>query len=159
MTLGWGVQFQQPLFLILLILLLTFFAANMWGLFEINIPPGLADRLSHHHPKMAGDFATGALATLLGHALQRAVSGHRGRLRARVRFDGQHHSAGVYRARLRHGYCPISLLAAVRKRPFICRNRAAWMAWLRAALGVALALTALWLLWVMAAQIMGLYAV
>ena len=42
LALGWGVQFQQPAFLMFLIVLLTFFAANLWGLFEIPLPRVLA---------------------------------------------------------------------------------------------------------------------
>jgi len=35
---GWGIQFQQPLFLALLVLLLTLFAANLWGWLEFLLP-------------------------------------------------------------------------------------------------------------------------
>ncbi|MDD3371121.1 MAG: protein-disulfide reductase DsbD family protein, partial [Alphaproteobacteria bacterium] len=66
MTLGWGMQFQQPSFLILLVILLTFFAANLWGLYEISLPGFLADKLEGaYSSKLAGDFVTGAFATLL----------------------------------------------------------------------------------------------
>ena len=66
MSFGWGVQFQEPLFLSFLIVLLTLFAANMWGLFEIQLPRFLVDTFDQaYHPKLAGDFATGAFATLL----------------------------------------------------------------------------------------------
>lgn len=65
-VIGWGVQFQQPTFLVFIIFLLTLFAANLWGFFEINLPRFVLNRLdTTHHPKLAGDFATGMLATLL----------------------------------------------------------------------------------------------
>ncbi|MGE4351834.1 MAG: protein-disulfide reductase DsbD family protein [Bdellovibrionales bacterium] len=65
-VLGWGVQFQQPTFLVVMIMLLTLFTANLWGFFEITLPRFLMDSLTaEHHPKLAGDFATGMLATLL----------------------------------------------------------------------------------------------
>ncbi len=63
---GWGVQFQQPVFLVFMIALLTFFAANLWGFFEITLPRFILDRVdTSRHPKLAGDFAGGMLATLL----------------------------------------------------------------------------------------------
>ncbi len=35
---GWGVQFQEPLFLLFMIALLTIFACNLFGIFEFAIP-------------------------------------------------------------------------------------------------------------------------
>ena len=43
MAAGWGIQFQQPLFLVAMALLLTLFAANLWGLFEFHLPGAVAD--------------------------------------------------------------------------------------------------------------------
>ena len=67
-SVGWGMQFQHPGFLLFLIAVLLAFAGNMWGLFEIQLPSALNDRLfaaSAHHPKLLGDFLTGAFAALL----------------------------------------------------------------------------------------------
>ncbi|MDD3182146.1 MAG: protein-disulfide reductase DsbD family protein [Alphaproteobacteria bacterium] len=65
-TIGWGMQFQQPTFLVFMISLLTLFAANLWGFFELTLPRFIMDSVdTTHHPKLAGDFATGMLATLL----------------------------------------------------------------------------------------------
>jgi suppressor for copper-sensitivity B len=63
---GWGIQFQQPLFLCVMIALVTLFAANLFGWFEIPLPQFLGDLggAGHGHG-MAGHFATGAFATLL----------------------------------------------------------------------------------------------
>ena len=38
MTIGWGIQFQQPSFLIAMTILLMAFAFNLWGLFEFRLP-------------------------------------------------------------------------------------------------------------------------
>ena len=64
---GWGIQFQQPIFLVLLTLILTLFAANLLGLFEFRLPGRLADfAVRHGHgSSLAGHFMTGVLATLL----------------------------------------------------------------------------------------------
>jgi len=64
---GWGVQFQQPIFLGVMIGLITLFAANLFGWFEIPLPQFLADIGANAGPSKgwAGHFATGAFATLL----------------------------------------------------------------------------------------------
>jgi len=66
-SIGWGIQFQQPLFLIALALIVILFACNMWGFFEIHLPGWLSDmgeRSAHVHG-LGGHFLTGAFATLL----------------------------------------------------------------------------------------------
>ena len=64
---GWGIQFQQPVFPVLLTLILTIFASNLFGLFEFRLPGRLADFAVRHGQgsSLAGHFLTGALATLL----------------------------------------------------------------------------------------------
>lgn len=68
-TIGWGIQFQNPAFLVFLLVVVLLFAANMWGLFNIPLPRFIA----HHaagkkgddEPTLLGHFLTGAFATLL----------------------------------------------------------------------------------------------
>lgn len=63
---GWGIQFQQPGFLALMVVLLALFAANLWGMFEIPMPAFLFNRgggIPHH--TVLGHFLSGAFATLL----------------------------------------------------------------------------------------------
>lgn len=65
---GWGVQFQQPVFLGVMIALITLFAANLFGWFEIPLPQFLADLGAtggQNSKGWVGHFATGAFATLL----------------------------------------------------------------------------------------------
>jgi len=66
-TVGWGLQFQNPVFLIIMFLILTVFAANLFGTFEISLPSGLQSQLarSSGHDGYVGDFATGAFAAVL----------------------------------------------------------------------------------------------
>src|SRR5579885_3413607 len=40
---GWGMQFQSPLFLAAMIALVTLFAANLWGFYEVPLPRAAAD--------------------------------------------------------------------------------------------------------------------
>jgi suppressor for copper-sensitivity B len=65
---GWGVQFQQPVFLGVMIALVTLFAANLFGWFEIPLPQFLAEigaSGGRNSRGWVGHFATGAFATLL----------------------------------------------------------------------------------------------
>lgn len=149
-AIGWGVQFQQPLFLVLLIVLLTLFAANLWEQFAIPLPRFLIDRIDpHYHPKLAGDFATGAFATLLATPCTAPFLG------TAVGFALARGFSEIFAifAALGFGmalpYLAIALwprLATTLPKPGL------WMLTLRRALGVALILTAVWLLWVLTAE-------
>ena len=61
---GWGLQFQQPVFLILMIALLSIFAANLWDLFHIPLP-GWVGGLGTGQDSLSSHFLTGLCATLL----------------------------------------------------------------------------------------------
>ena len=67
MTIGWGIQFQQPWFLIAMTLMVTAFALNLWGLFEVRLPFWISDLGEHtsHVHGLGGHFLQGAFATLL----------------------------------------------------------------------------------------------
>ncbi len=67
-SVGWGMQFQQPVFLALMVALLVLFACNLLGLFEFRLPGQLGDRAASVGEGRNGlfkDFLTGAFATLL----------------------------------------------------------------------------------------------
>lgn len=63
---GFGIQFQQPLFLAFLAGVLIVFAANLASVFELALPPRLATALGTiGGAGVAGGFLAGAFATLL----------------------------------------------------------------------------------------------
>lgn len=72
---GWGVQFQNPYFLIFLTLILTIFSANLIGLFEINANSSLSSflnrKITNNENKdglfhvVIANFLSGILAVLL----------------------------------------------------------------------------------------------
>ena len=67
-TIGWGIQFQHPAFLVFLIVTLLIFASSMWGFFDIPLPRFIAKNIPakhEHEPTLLGHFLTGAFATLL----------------------------------------------------------------------------------------------
>ncbi|HMS44747.1 MAG TPA: thioredoxin family protein, partial [Alphaproteobacteria bacterium] len=67
-AIGWGIQFQEPIFIALLAFIIVFFAAIMWGWvqlsgpsFNITVPRDQKART----PSFAQSFSTGFLATLM----------------------------------------------------------------------------------------------
>lgn len=156
MAFGWGVQFQQPLFLIFLITLLVFFAANLWELFEIPLPRFLADTLTGpYHPKLAGDFAAGALATLLATPCSAPFLG------TAIGFALTSSIFNILIIFTMLGFgmtLPYLAIAAFPGLATALPKPGHWMNLLKCILGWSLALTALWLVWVLAAQITEFYA-
>jgi suppressor for copper-sensitivity B len=152
LAVGWGIQYQQPLFLSAMALVVTLFACNLLGLFEIPLPAwlgGLAGSGGDGH-SLGGHFATGAFATLLatpcsapflGTAVGFALA--RGPLEILLIF-------GALGLGLALPYLTVAALPGLAGR---LPRPGPWMVVLRRVLGLALAGTALWLLTVLAAQV------
>ena len=70
-AIGWGIQFQQPIFLVVMTLILTLFACNLLGLFEIILPGRLANIAgSAGDPNsLGGHFYDGCLCDPPGNTL------------------------------------------------------------------------------------------
>tara|TARA_R110002049_G_scaffold5156_12_gene35668 strand:+ start:1264 stop:3342 length:2079 start_codon:yes stop_codon:yes gene_type:complete len=66
-TVGWGMQFQNPTFLALMIALVVLFAANMLGLFAVNIGQGAMTGMAKIGGSggWGGDFTTGMFAAVM----------------------------------------------------------------------------------------------
>lgn len=150
-AIGWGVQFQQPWFLVAMAALLTLFAANLWGVFEVPLP-GFAGRLSpaFDHRSLLGNVAVGAFATLLATPCSAPFLG------TAVGFALAAGPVEIFCIFLALGLGLASPYLAVAMVPDVVRwlpRPGRWMMHLRRVLGIALALTVLWLVWVLAAQI------
>jgi suppressor for copper-sensitivity B len=148
---GWGIQFQQPVFLIVMALLLVLFAANLWGLFEFRLPGAVADVAagSGHGKGMGAHFATGAFATLLATPCSAPFLG------TAVGFALARGPAEIYAVFAALGLglsAPYLLVAAVPRLATRLPRPGHWMITIRRILGVALAATALWLVTVLHAQ-------
>ncbi|WP_425450418.1 protein-disulfide reductase DsbD family protein [Virgifigura deserti] len=152
---GWGIQFQQPLFLVAMVLMLTLFACNLWGWFEIPLP-GWLGGVAGGKPGapeghgLGGHFVTGAFATLLATPCSAPFLG------TAVGFALAHGGGEIFAifAALGLGLAaPYLLVAAVPSLATRLPRPGRWMITLRRILAVALAGTALWLLSVLAAQI------
>jgi suppressor for copper-sensitivity B len=152
LAIGWGIQFQQPAFLTAMVLIVTLFAYNLWGLFEIRLPGWLADTLTHHEGthSLGGHFLTGAFATLLATPCTAPFLGTAvgfAFVRGPVEIFAVFTALGLGLA------LPYLLVAAVPGLATHLPRPGHWMVTLRRALGVALALAALWLLTVLAVQV------
>lgn len=65
-AMGWGIQFQSPLFIGVMVAITALFAANMLGLFEIRLPSAANTWLATKGDNSyAGHFTQGMFATLL----------------------------------------------------------------------------------------------
>ena len=64
---GWGTQFQQPIFIGILILVLLIFAANLFDLFEFSLPNNFSTSINNfiNSRKYGIPFFEGSFATLL----------------------------------------------------------------------------------------------
>jgi suppressor for copper-sensitivity B len=153
MAFGWGLQFQQPVFLAFMALVLTLFAGNLIGWFEVPLPGWLGDlgaREMGRPQSTLGDFATGALATLLatpcsapfvGTAIGFALA------RGPVEILAIFAALGLGLGAPYLGVAGFPTLAQRLPRP------GRWMVHLRRLLALALIGTAVWLLGILAAEL------
>ncbi len=148
-TVGWGLQFQSPVFLAGMALVLTLFACNLWGLFELPLPGVIADAGARagHVPGLGGQFLGGALATLLATPCSAPFVG------SALGFAFTQGSGAIVAvfAALGLGLAvPYLAVAAVPALATRLPRPGRWMLTLRRGLGILLAATALWLLRVLA---------
>ena len=159
---GWGVQFQQPLFLTFMIVVLVLFAANLWGLWDINLNRRLADGATAATASaatasaegaggtsMRGSFATGAFAALLATPCSAPFVG------TAVAFALTRGPVEIMAIFLALGLGlagPYLLVAAVPALASHMPKPGRWMAALKRVLALALGATAVWLAWVLSAS-------
>ena len=154
---GWGIQFQQPVFLTAMAVVVALFAANLWGMFEIRLPSFLSDRAATvgqgkqgQGQGMAGHFATGAFAALLATPCSAPFLGTAvGFALARGAFE----IYAIFTALGLGLALPYLLVAAFPALANRFPKPGAWMITLRKILAFALAATAAWLLTVLDTQI------
>ena len=166
---GWGIQFQNPVFVTFLALVLTLFTLNVWGLFEINLPHALASRLGghthsahegHSHSAHAanhqagggghsGHFFSGVFATLMATPCSAPFLG------TAVGFALSQPAATIVFVFTMVGIglaTPYLLLAAMPRATRLLPRPGEWMVTLRGVMGFLIAGTTIWLLYVLAAQ-------
>ncbi|MDG2032921.1 MAG: protein-disulfide reductase DsbD family protein [Rhodospirillales bacterium] len=155
-AIGWGIQFQHPWFIVGLTVIVSLFAYNLWGLFNVTLPTWLSTLAGRQagstdsHESFASNFGTGAFATLLATPCSAPFLG------TSVGFALAGTTLEIYAVFAALGvgmalpFLTISLFPSVAgtlPRP------GAWMVKVKYALGVALAATAAWLISVLAVQL------
>ena len=153
-SVGWGVQFQQPVFLVFMAIVVTLFSANLFGLFEIRLPGTVSDMAveagGHGKKGVAGHFLTGAFATLLATPCTAPFLG------TAVSFALLRGSAEIYAVFLCLGIgLALPYLAGAAFPDIATRmpRPGPWMVTLRRGLGILLLGTAVWLVTVLAVQL------
>lgn len=151
LAVGWGIQFQQPIFVIGMVIILTLFAANLWGFFEIRLPGAVADAAVRHSggTSLSGHFFSGAFATVLATACSAPFLGTAvgfALSRGPVEIFAVFGALGVGMA------APFVLVAAFPKLATKLPKPGNWMITLKKVLSLTLVATAVWLLSVLAAQ-------
>ncbi|MEK9795605.1 MAG: copper-binding protein, partial [Alphaproteobacteria bacterium] len=152
LAVGWGIQFQHPLFVVALVVVLTLFAANMWGLFEVRLPGRMTDAAvaAGHGNSLAGQFSQGAFATLLATPCTAPFLG------TSIGFALSRGPFEIYAifAALGVGMAlPFILVALFPALATKLPKPGPWMNALKKVLALVLLATAVWLLSVMAAQV------
>ncbi len=149
---GWGVQFQDPYFLIGLIGILTLFACNLFGFFEFRLPSMLSSLggISPHRESLLGSFLEGSLVTILatpctapflGTALAFALS------------QGALEILSIFTAMGLGLAFPFLLIAFFPKFATKLPKPGAWMVTVKYGLGFLIIITTLWLVYVLIAEI------
>jgi len=146
LAVGWGIQFQEPFFLVFLVVVLTLFACNLWGWFEVPLPRGFAAPAERGN---LGNLATGAFVTLLatpcsapfvGTALGFALAA------------GPREILAIFTALSLGMAAPYLVVAALPGLAAWLPRPGRWMLHLRRGLGLLLALSAAWLIAVLAGE-------
>ncbi|NKD59310.1 disulfide bond formation protein DsbD [Haematospirillum jordaniae] len=154
-ALGWGIQFQNPLFLGILVIILTAFALNLWGLFDIRLPNWLLRTTETSLPSSSQwlpSIANGAFATLLATPCSAPFLG------TAVGFalaQGPWNIMVIFVV-MGFGMALPWFLVAITPKLGQCLPRPGyWMIRLRQIMGLTLLATAFWLLTVILAQYRG----
>jgi len=144
---GWGIHFQNPHFLLFVFLVLVAFSASLCGIFEIDLPSGLGTWLIGHEGKgKIKDFLSGVFATLLATPCSAPFVG------TALSFALARNIEDIFLVFFCLGLgfaSPYFLVASLPQRYIFLPKPGVWMVWVQTILGVFLALTALWIGWIL----------
>ena len=144
-SVGWGFQFQEPLFIAALSAVLVVFALNLFGVFEISLNAGRLASLSEQASGAGRSFFDGALAVVLATPCSAPFLG----TAVGFAFAGPGAVIPAIFALIGAGLAfPFVALACTPAFGRLLPRPGAWMLELRAFLGFALIGTCAWLLWI-----------
>ena len=146
---GWGIQFQQPLFLIGMMIILVALAGNLFGFYDISLPAVLNTAIAHKagEDSVAAHFINGLAMTLLATPCSAPFVG------TAVAFalsQGPWQILEIFAALGIGMASPYLLLAGVPQIAHVFPRPGPWMLVLRRVAGIALVGTAIWLLTILA---------
>lgn len=148
---GWGIQFQNPGFVTFLLIVLVLFCLNLWGLFEIPLPRFAAQLgTARQSGGLAGHFSSGLFATLMATPCSAPFLG------SAVGFALSQSALTilmVFAAIALGMSIPYLLLALTPSAVSWLPKPGVWMDHMKGFLGFLLAGTAIWLFYVLAAQV------
>ncbi|MDG2051001.1 MAG: thioredoxin family protein [Myxococcota bacterium] len=142
---GWGFQFQSPLFLCLIALVLVAFALNLFGVYEIGLPGGRAPAWGGNRLGPRRSFFEGLLAVVLATPCSAPFLG------TAVGFAFASSPAVILIIFLAIGLglgLPFLLISLLPGTARWLPRPGPWMQTLRISLGFALLATVLWVLWI-----------
>ena len=145
---GWGVQFQNPVFLAAVVVLVALFASSLAGTWEAALPQRWTTAMAQGRAGLWGDFVAGAFAALLATPCSAPFLG------TAVAFafgSGPAETLAVF-AMLGLGLA-LPYLAVAARPGLVARlpRPGRWMTSFKRTMAALLALAALWLLWVLSA--------
>ena len=142
---GWGFQFQQPIFVAAICTLLVVFALNLFGVFEVTFQPAAAARLGAEATGLRRSFFEGLLAVVLATPCTAPF------LSTAVGFAFASPPPVIFGIFLAIGLglaAPYAVVTLVPAWSRIVPRPGAWMQRVRQGLGFSLVATVVWLLWV-----------
>ena len=147
-SVGWGIQFQQPLFLGAMAIVLSLFAASQFGLFQLAVSSGFLTRVTGiaGGTSTASHFWSGFVATLLATPCSAPLVG------TAVGFALSQGTAEIFAIFAALGIGMASPYLVVAAFPALTRaipRPGSWLAYVKGLFGVALLATAGWLLLVL----------
>ena len=151
-SVGWGFQFQEPLFVAAISVLLLAFALNLFGLFEMGVPGArwMQAGTGGNENNLRASFFEGLLAVLLATPCTAPFLG------TAVGFAFASPAPVILAIFLAIGLGLAAPFVAITLVPGWARllpRSGAWMLKLRSILGFALLATLVWLLWIVGQQV------
>lgn len=156
---GWGIQFQRPGFVTFLAVVVVLFCLNLWGLFEITLPYRLANAIggsgggggsAGRREGVGGHFASGLFATLMATPCSAPFLG------TAIGFALAQEAGAVFAIFTAVGVgmaLPYLVLAVAPGAASLLPKPGAWMETLKITMGFLLAGAAVWLFYVLSAQV------
>ncbi len=144
-SVGWGFQFQEPLFVAGISAVLVAFALNLFGVFEIEFGQGRLASIGHDGSSTRRSLFEGLLAVVLATPCSAPFLG------TAVGFAFAASSLGILTIFLAIGFGLALPFLAVSFVPSLARfipRSGSWMSKLRGGLGFSLLATVVWLIWV-----------